>query len=131
MAVTSITSTITFQADLRDTNGNSIIAARITGIDGTYDEGGFVFDPAWFGLEEIEFLFIQGNIPFPMDDGSNIMIAQYAVKTYTDENNNNVWKLLVFVKDMGGEVYQYAELTDGVAMSINEATQLVVCVIGH
>lgn len=127
MAVTGLTANTTFQADLRDTDGNSIMAARITNAEGTYTTGGFVMNPVWFGLEEIEFLFIQSTIPYEIE-GNNVILLQYGVKTETDENGHNVWKLLCFLKNNDGG---YDELPNGTEMAMSESTQLIICIIGH
>lgn len=54
--------------DLRDSDGNQMIIAKITELAGTYETGGIVIRPEDLGFSQIQYMSIQSNVSIRGED---------------------------------------------------------------
>lgn len=60
MAITNITYTDILTTDMRDADGKVLKVLKLETMEGTYESGGVIFDPAYFGLRKNRLCFHPG-----------------------------------------------------------------------
>jgi hypothetical protein len=80
------------EVDLRDSGGHSMITAQITELSGTYDAGGVEITPEMFGLQEIQFMYIQSNVSVPVTEVGGEGDGWVCIITSALMNVDNEWR---------------------------------------
>jgi hypothetical protein len=128
---------------VRGCNGDQIIVAEVTGVEGAYSTGGVIVDPADFGLDEIFSFQMQQNVINPSDLNDEgtwttdpwLPVANINV-VKTDLNLDGVpeWRIIILLHPAGYDGEQgdgLMEVPDGWPMTFFPQTAPVGTIIGH
>lgn len=137
MAITNITYTDILTTDMRDADGKVLKVLKLETMEGTYESGGVIFDPAYFGLRKIDYASIQGSTSIALSgEGEPWTLVSITSLMYVDsgliygEEATGVldWRMTLMT---AGEAGAWEELASGSAMGFPYDSAPVIMMIGE
>ena len=134
--ITNITYTDLATTELRDVGGRIIKVCKLQSIEGTYESGGIILDPSYFGLSNITYASFQSSTAMPLGgEGNPWTLVSTSSLMYVDSgliyggeaSGNLDWRWVVSVAGEAG----WEEFADGSDMTFPNGMAPVFMLIGE
>lgn len=107
-----------------ETRSNVMKVVHMTGAEGTYDTGGMVLEPSYFGYEELLYVSPQPFVVADIGD-NNAIVTQISISYDTDIK---VWKMHIYLPAEGGA---WTELPEGTQVEMLPGVNVSIMVCGN
>jgi hypothetical protein len=135
MAVTNVSYELIISTDLRDSGGHSTKIVKLNSFTGTYETGGIVLQPEWFGFTNLVSIVTQPTSAYPLSGAgepwtligfNHVIKVDQGIANGGSANGISEWRIIPFITN--GTTFE--ELADGQSLTFPDGIEPVVIVIG-